>query len=240
MRQCHALIFSMGRIDRESNQLRSMSSSRPASILVVDDHAIVREGISDLLARQKGLDVVGLAGTGEQAVLLTERLKPDVIVMDLVLPVLNGIDATTRIMASLPETKVIILTACTTSEHIHNAFRAGVRGYVSKAAAGSELLCAVQSVLSGEKYLGRSLAAAFESGRLDKPRTKSPLERLSAREREVMHRTVEGYSSVQIALQLSLSPKTVDTYRSRLMHKLGVSNRTNLIRFAIQYAMAPC
>jgi DNA-binding NarL/FixJ family response regulator len=224
----------------ESHQLSSVSPSHPARILVVDDHGIVLEGIRDLLARQRGLDVVGLAATGEQAVLVAERLKPDLIVMDLVLPALNGIDATIRVLASLPETKVIILSARTTSEHIHGAFRAGALGYVSKGAAGSELLFAVQSVLSGQKYLGPSLAAAFESGRLDEPGTKSPLERLSAREREVLHRTVEGYSSAQIALQLSLSPKTIDTYRSRLMHKLGVSNRTNLIRFAIQYAMAPC
>jgi len=234
-------MFGMSRIDnRESNQLSSTSPSRPGRILVVDDHGIVREGIRDLLTRQKGLDVVGLAATGEQAVLLAERLKPDVIIMDLVLPALNGIDATIRIMALLPETKVIVLSACTTSEHIYSAFRAGALGYVSKDAAGSELVCAVQTVLSGEKYLSPSFTAAFSSRRPDEPHTKSPLERLSAREREVLHRTVEGYSSVQIALQLSLSPKTVDTYRSRLMHKLGVSNRTSLIHFAIQNAMAPC
>jgi DNA-binding NarL/FixJ family response regulator len=220
--------------------LSSMSSSRPARILVVDDHGIVREGIRDLLSRQKGLVVVGLAATGEQAVVLAERLNPDVIVMDLVLPALNGIEATVRIVALHPETKIIVLSACTTSEHIYRAFHAGALGYVSKDAAGSELVGAVKTVLAGEKYLGPSLAAAFPSGRFNEPHTKSPLERLSAREREVLHRTVEGHTSVQIALQLSLSPKTVDTYRSRLMHKLGVSNRTSLIHFAIQYAMARC
>jgi DNA-binding NarL/FixJ family response regulator len=213
---------------------------RPTSILVVDDHGIVREGIRALLTRQNGLDVVGLAATGEQAVIIAERLKPDVIVMDLVLPVLNGIDATVSILASLPETRVIILSAYSTSEHIYCAFRAGASGYVSKDAAGSELLCAVKTVLSGQQYLSPSLTAAFSSGCPNEPGPKSPLERLSPREREVLHRTAAGYSSVQIALQLSLSPKTVDTYRSRLMHKLGVSNRSSLIHFAIQHAMAPC
>jgi DNA-binding NarL/FixJ family response regulator len=213
--------------------------SRSARVLVVDDHGIVREGIRDLITRQDGLHVVGLAATGTQAVIFAERLKPDVIIMDLVLPELNGIDATIRILTSLPDTKIIILTACSTSEHIHRAFRAGAHGYVCKDAAGSELLCAVQAVLSGQQYLGPSLDAAFSSGGPNE-QTKSPLERLSAREREVLHRTVEGYSSVQIASHLSLSPKTVDTYRSRLMHKLGVSNRSDLIRFAIQHAMAPC
>jgi DNA-binding NarL/FixJ family response regulator len=214
--------------------------SRTARILVVDDHGIVREGIRDLITRQSGLEVVGLAATGEQAVIIAERLTPDLIIMDLVLPELNGIDATIRILTSLPETKVIVLSACTTSEHVYRAFRAGALGYVSKDAIGAELLCAVQTVLSGQKYLGPSLSAVFSSGSSNEHPTKSPLERLSSREREVLHRTVEGYSSVQIALQLSLSPKTIDTYRSRLMHKLGVSNRSSLIRFAIQHAMAPC
>jgi DNA-binding NarL/FixJ family response regulator len=220
-----------------------MSSTLPsqtARILVVDDHGIVREGIRDLIARQDGLEVVALAATGEQAVIIAEQMKPDLIIMDLVLPELNGIDATMRILASLPETKVIVLSACTTSEHIYRAFSAGALGYVSKDAIGSELLRAVQTVLSGQTYLGSSLSAEFSSGGPGACLTKSPLERLSTREREVLHRTVEGYSSVQIALQLSLSPKTVDTYRSRLMHKLGVSNRSSLIRFAIQHAMAPC
>jgi DNA-binding NarL/FixJ family response regulator len=213
---------------------------QPVSILVVDDHDVVREGVRALLKRQDGFDVVAFAATGEQAVIIAERLKPDVIVMDLVLPTLSGIDATIRILKSLPETKVVVLSACSTSEHVYRAFRAGARGYVSKDAAGSELVCAVQAVLSDQQYLSPSLTAAFSSSCPSEPRTKSPLERLSQREREVLHRTVEGYSSVQIALQLSLSPKTVDSYRSRLMHKLGVSNRSSLIHFAIQFAMAPC
>jgi len=210
------------------------------NILVVDDHGIVRDGISALLVRQDGLDVVALAATGEQAVLTAERLKPDVIVMDLVLPILNGIDATMRILTLLPQTKIIILSGCSTSEHIYHAFRAGARGYVSKDAAGSELVCAVRTVLCGKQYLSPTLAAAFANGCPNVPITKSPLQSLSRREREVLHRTVEGYSSAQIALQLSLSPKTIDTYRSRLMLKLGVSNRSTLIHFAIQHAMAPC
>jgi DNA-binding NarL/FixJ family response regulator len=197
-----------------------------ASILVVDDHGIVRDGIRSLLRRQDGMDVVGLAATGEQAVLAAQRLRPDVIIMDLVLPILNGIDATQRILASLPQTKIIVLSACCTSEHVYRALRAGALGYVVKDAAGSELVCAVRAVAAGKRYLSPSVAAL--------------LERLSVREREVLHRTVEGYSSTQIALQLSLSPKTIDTYRSRLMQKLGVSDRSALIRFAIQHAMAPC
>jgi DNA-binding NarL/FixJ family response regulator len=209
-----------------------------ASILIVDDHGIVRDGMRALLHRQDGLEVVGLAATGEQAVLAAKRLKPHVIIMDLVLPALNGIDATQRILRSLPKTKIVVLSACSTSEHVYRALRAGALGYVLKDAPVSELVCAVKTVLSGKQYLSPSITSAF-TGDCESV-TQSPLESLSAREREVLHRTVEGYSSTQIALQLSLSRKTVDTYRSRLMQKLGVSDRSTLIRFAIQHAMAPC
>jgi len=212
----------------------------PAGILVVDDHGIVRDGIRSLLRRQEGMDVVGLAATGEQAVSAAQRLRPDLVIMDLVLPILNGIDATLRILASLPQTKIIVLSACYTSEHVHRALRAGAHGYVIKEAAGSELVTAVRTVLSGKRYLSPSIAAVFSRDSPNDSDARSPLERLSAREREVLHRTVEGLSSAQIALQLSLSPKTIDTYRSRLMQKLGVSDRATLIRFAIQHAMAPC
>jgi DNA-binding NarL/FixJ family response regulator len=211
----------------------------PASILIVDDHGIVRDGIRALLGRENGLNVVGLAATGEQAILTAGRLRPDVIIMDLVLPVLNGIDATKRILSSLPQTKIIALSACSTSEHVYLALRAGVHGYVIKDAAGAELVRAVRTVLSGKQYLSASVTQAFAQDWPNQAAGSSPLERLSRREREVLHLTVEGYSSTQIGLQLSLSPKSVDTYRSRLMQKLGVSNRSTLIRFAIQHAMAP-
>jgi DNA-binding NarL/FixJ family response regulator len=216
------------------------SPTPPASVLIVDDHGIVRDGLRSLLGRECGLSVVGLASTGEQAVTEAERLRPDVITLDLVLPELSGIEAAKRIIASLPRTKIIVLSACCTSEHVYRALRAGARGYVVKDAVGAELVCAIRTVLSGKQYLSASITAAFADGCVDQTAARSPLERLSSREREVLHRTVEGYSSAQIAVQLSLSPKTVDTYRSRLMQKLGVANRSSLIRFAIQHAMVPC
>jgi DNA-binding NarL/FixJ family response regulator len=219
--------------------LNSTSSIPPVSVLIVDDHGIVRDGITSLLEREDGLSVVGVAATGEEAVLAADRLRPDVITMDLVLPTLNGIDATKIILSALPETKIIVLSACSTSEHIYQAFHAGARGYVLKDALGPELVRAVRVVLSGKRYLSSAIEPAFTGDCAGEAGTRSPLERLSRREREVLHRTVEGQSSTQIALQLSLSSKTVDTYRSRLMQKLGVSNRSALIRFAIQHAMAP-
>lgn len=209
-------------------------------IVVVDDHGIVREGIGLLLRQAGRFDVVGGAGSGDEAVLVAQQLKPDIIIMDLVLPSLNGIDATQRILKLLPRTKIIVLSAYQTMEHVYRALRAGARGYVIKDALGTELISAVQTVLSGKQYLSPSITVALANSSVTEASSRSPLETLSAREREVLHRTVEGYSSVEIGRQLSLSPKTVDTYRSRLMEKLGVADRSSLIRFAIQFAMAPC
>jgi DNA-binding NarL/FixJ family response regulator len=195
----------------------------PLRIVVADDHGIVREGLIALLDRQEGMKVVGSA----------ERLQPDVIIMDLVMPDLNGIEATQRILSMNPAAAIIALSASHTSEHVSRALRAGARGYVIKDARGAELVDAVKTVSMGRRYLSQRASpgpGAEPSGR--RP-AKTPMERLSVREREVMTRIIEGRTSLDIATELSLSRKTVDTYRSRLMVKLGVPNRTALIRFAI-------
>jgi DNA-binding NarL/FixJ family response regulator len=202
----------------------------PVRIVVVDDHGIVREGLMALLNRQEGMTVIGSASTGKAAILAAERLKPDIIIMDLMLPDLNGIDATERILSANPATQVIALSASHTAEHVRRALRAGARGYVVKDARGAELVEAVRTVASGRQYFSERAQIPLDGGRLGK----TPIERLSAREREVLHRIVEGSTSVAIAKELSLSRKTVDTYRARLMVKLGVANRTALIRLAIE------
>lgn len=187
-----------------------------------------------LLEGQDGMTVVGSAATGKAAILAAERLKPDVIIMDLVLPDLNGIDATQRILRARPLTHVIALSASHTIEHVYRAFRAGARGYVVKDAKGAELVQAVRSVSAGKQFLSTRITPLPDDDLLQNRLTKTPIERLSVREREVLHHLVAGDTSAQIATQLSLSRKTVDTYRGRLMVKLGVSNRTALIRFAIE------
>jgi DNA-binding NarL/FixJ family response regulator len=205
----------------------------PVRIVVVDDHGIVREGLMALLNEQVGWEVVGSAATGHAAIQAAERLRPDVIIMDLVLPDINGIDATEEILAENPDTQIIALSASHTPEHVCRALRAGVRGYVVKDAKGAELIEAVKAVTSGKQFLSERVALP-EEGLLNGRLAKTPIERLSSREREVLHRIVEGSTSVAIAKELSLSRKTVDTYRARLMVKLGVSNRTALIRYAIE------
>jgi len=188
---------------------------------------MVRDGLAALLERSARMKVVGTAATGTEAVLAAARLTPDVILMDLMLPELSGVDATRRILASLPQTHILILSACHTSEHVFLALRAGARGYVLKEAAGTDLVQAVAAVYDGERYLSPKITGAVIDGLLSNPAPQSPLERLSGREREVLQK------------RLSLSRKTVDTYRSRLMEKLGVHDRARLIHFAIEHAITP-
>lgn len=217
----------------------SRSQSLPTtSVLVVDDHGIVREGVCVLLAKEKSVTVVGSAATGTEAIAAATRLQPDLIVMDLMLPDMNGIDAAQQILTLLPLTRIIVLSACHTLEHVYRAMRAGAYAYVNKDAVGTELVDAVHAVAIGKQYLSHGMAQDFPELTLSLACSKAPLERLSFRERDVLRRVVAGESSTQIARQLSLSPKTIDTYRGRLMNKLGVTNRSALIRFAIEHELA--
>ncbi|HEV7610019.1 MAG TPA: response regulator transcription factor [Steroidobacteraceae bacterium] len=211
----------------------------PIRIVVVDDHGIVRDGLCALLDGHFHMKVIGAVATGQDAVLCAQRLNPDVIVMDLVLPDLNGIDATARILASAPRTRIVILSTCDTSEHIVRALRAGALGYVLKESASGELVQAVLAVSAGERYLSQRITGLLIDALLGDAEHASPIESLSAREREVLVLTVGGASSAEIGQKLSLSRKTVDTYRSRTMEKLGVPDLAGLIRFAIAHAMAP-
>jgi DNA-binding NarL/FixJ family response regulator len=211
----------------------------PARILVVDDHAIVRDGISAVLQQHPNLKVIGAVGTGREAVAAAVQLVPDVVVMDLMLPDLSGVDATQRILTLLPGTHVVVLSVCHTSEHVFRALRAGARGYVVKEGVSADLVRAVLAVIAGERFLSPQITELVIGAVLSNSEPLSPLERLSKREREVLHMTVAGSSSAEIAHRLSLSRKTVDTYRSRIMGKLGVSDLTGLIHFAIEHAMTP-
>ena len=206
-------------------------------VMVVDDHAIVREGLLALLQRQNGISVIGSVATGGEAVLGARHWGPDVIIMDLLLPDLNGIDAARRILGEFPQIRIIALSACETPKHVYRALRAGVRGYVVKAAAGSELIQAIHEVSAGKQFISPSITAKFTEGSLDMSISDSLYESLSDRERQVLRGIVAGSSSAEIAKHLSLSRKTIDTYRSRLMLKLGVSNRSALIRFAIEHEL---
>lgn len=211
-------------------------------ILIADDHTILREGMRALARAQSDIRVVGEASTGREAVQQAQRLRPDVVVMDLVMPELDGIAATEHIRSAHPATQVVILSAHATSEHIFRAFKAGALGYVLKESAGREVMDAIRAVHLRQRYLSSRIAdivtADFVRLR-DRSDGRSPLESLSDREREVMRSVIDGQTSAGIAARLGVSAKTVDTYRRRIMDKLGVRDLGGLIRFAIQHGLLP-
>jgi DNA-binding NarL/FixJ family response regulator len=210
-------------------------------VFLADDHAVVRDGLRLLLETQPDIDVVGEAANGREAVLKAQLQCPDVLVMDIVMSDLNGIEATRKTRALCPSTQVVILSMHSTAEHIARAFQAGALGYVLKESAGMDVVKAVRAVHSGSRYVSQKLAetGVYDLAQQHQGGSASPLERLSEREREVLQLIVEGRTSAQIAGILALSPKTIETYRSRLMHKLGLSGLPSLVKFAIQHGLTP-
>ena len=209
-------------------------------ILLADDHAIVREGLRYLLNAQSDLQVIGEVADGRQAVEQAGRLHPDVVVMDIAMPVLNGIEATEQIRLASPSTQVVILSMHATREHVYRALSAGALAYLLKDTAGTELVDAVRVVHNGQRYICKRITELVIEGFIDlraQNAVKSPLEKLSGREREILQLVVEGKSSVEIGQMLHLSPKTVETYRSRMMEKLGIKDLPGLVKFAIQHGL---
>jgi DNA-binding NarL/FixJ family response regulator len=212
------------------------------SVFLADDHAVVRDGLRALLATQPDIRVVGDASDGREAVRQVEELHPDVAVMDIGMPELNGIDAAAQIRLLCPATQVVILSVHKSSEHIFRALKAGALGYVLKESAGQEVIRAIRAVHTGRRYLSERIAetVTLEFVRMHTVLPlQSPLERLSDREREVLQLVTEGMSSSVIAVRLCLSVKTIETYRSRLMEKLDIHDLAGLIRFAIENGLTP-
>ncbi|MCJ7619167.1 MAG: response regulator transcription factor [Anaerolineae bacterium] len=212
------------------------------SVFLADDHAVVRDGLRFLLEAEGDIKVVGDAADGRHTVQEVAQLRPDVVIVDVVMPQLGGIEATRQIRDRCPSAKVVMLSMYSTAEHIFQAFQAGARGYVLKECAGSEVVNAVRSVHAGNRYMSQKISDALVDDYVslsEVGRARAPLERLSPREREILQLVVEGRSSADIAEVLFLSPKTVDTYRSRLMRKLGIRDLPSLVKFAIQHGLTP-
>lgn len=212
------------------------------TILLADDHAIVREGLRFLLEAQPDMEVVAEASNGRDAVELAAELQPDVAIMDITMPGLNGIEASLQIKENSPDTRVIVLSMHSTSEHIFRALQAGAMGYLLKESAPPRVVDAVRAVHCGRRYLSSTIMDTLADDYVHQRSiadAESPLERLSPREREVLQLVVEGRSSAEIARTVHLSPKTVETYRSRLMAKLGVGDLISLVKFAIQHGLTP-
>jgi two-component system response regulator NreC len=205
-------------------------------ILLVDDHAVLRAGLRALLEAEADFLVVGEAATGEEGVMKAKQLLPDVVLMDLSMPGAGGLAAVREISALGKEIRTLVLTMHGEEEHLLPVLEAGGSGYVNKRSADEELIEAIRTVASGEVFLYPSGAKLLLRGLKQKaePGQADPLEKLTEREREVLGYTVEGFSSSEIGKKLFISPKTVDTYRARIMEKLNLHHRSELVRFALQ------
>lgn len=207
-------------------------------VLIVDDHTLVRDGIRALLALVEGTEVIGEASNGKEALDMVRELYPDVVLMDLAMPVMGGLEATRRIRKEFPLVKVLAMTQYDDSDYVIPVIEAGARGFITKMSAFSELSAAIQSVYSGESFLSPSAAIALveeqQKKKNDEGEEKDPYQQLTDREREVLKLLVENHTAREIADMLVISPKTVEWYKTRLMNKLNIHNKTDLIRFAIR------
>ena len=212
--------------------------SEGIKILLVDDHAMFRAGIKALLKAEGRMTVVGEASTGDEAVDRVRELKPDVVVMDLSMPGSNGLEATRRIAALELDTKVLVLTVHAEEEYLVPVVEAGASGYLTKTSADTDLIEAIRVVARGEVFLPpKATTLLLQRYKASESEDTASLHDLSTREQEVLALTAEGYSSREIGKKLFISPKTVDTYRSRIMDKLGLNHRSELVRFALRVGL---
>jgi DNA-binding NarL/FixJ family response regulator len=209
----------------------------PVTVLLADDHAVVRDGLRALLEQGNDLQVIAVAGNGREAVAETLRLRPDIVIMDIAMPELDGVEATRRIVEKCPETRVLILSMYLSAEHIHRALQAGAQGYVLKESAGDEVVEAIRALRAGKRYLSHRITETVIDDYLREGTNVSPLDSLSLRERDVLQLVVEGRTNAAIALALSLSPKTVETYRARIMKKLKVRDTVELVKFSMRHGL---
>lgn len=210
--------------------------SRTIRVLLVDDHAMFRSGLRALIGLEEDLEVAGEASNGEQAVEQARILKPDVIVMDISMPGSGGLEATRRIAALELPCRVLVLTVHAEEEYLVPVVQAGASGYLTKSSADEDLVEAIRTVARGQVYLPTQATTLLlrEYKNLEDDEDAQELRKLSAREQEVLALTAEGFSSREIGEKLFISPKTVDTYRSRITSKLGLDHRSELVRFALR------
>jgi DNA-binding NarL/FixJ family response regulator len=205
-------------------------------VLIADDHGVVAEGLRHLVEAQPDMEVVAVVEDGREAVRMAGEAGPDVVLMDLSMPELNGADATRAIVQRDPRCRVIVLSMYAEREYVRRALKAGAIGYVVKRSAAKEVVDAIRSAHAGERYLSPRVADVLLEG--PEERT-DPLGKLSSREREVLQLIAEGRTGAEIAERLALSQKTVETYRARLIEKLGIRDVPGLVRFAIQNGLVP-
>jgi len=211
--------------------------NKKQTIVIAEDYTILREGLRALISSNPDFEVVAEAGDGQEAINFVEKLKPDLVLMDLSMPRMNGMDAIREIRKRVPDTKVVVLTMHKTEEHILAAFKAGADGYVLKDATHAELIMAAKNVLSGKRYLSPGISETVLQGYLEGRKTvkhRTSWETLTQREREILKLIAEGYRNKQIAEDLCVSVKTVEKHRANLMEKLDLHNVQGLTALAIE------
>ena len=204
--------------------------------VVVDDHAVVRSGIKLLLDREDDIEVVGEAGSAKDAVFRARALKPDVILLDVVMPGESGIDVLPNLLKESPETKVLVLSMQDDPSYVREAFAAGARGYVLKEAADEEVVAAVREIANGGRYVHPALGARMVAAEAE-ARAAEEADPLSEREREVLRLLALGHTNQEIAKMLYISVRTAETHRAHIMQKLGLSTRAELVRYALSQGL---
>jgi DNA-binding NarL/FixJ family response regulator len=207
-------------------------------VLIADDHGVVAEGLCHLIQAQTDMEVVSCVSDGREAVRAVIETRPDVVLMDNSMPVLDGTEATHLICEQRPETRVVMLSMHSDPVHVCRALQAGATGYVVKRSAAKEVVDAIRAVHGGSRYLSKPLVDSVVDQIIANVVAPSPLERLSPRERQVLQMLAAGRAGTAIAATLALSPKTVETYRARIMAKLGIRDLAGLVKFAIRHGLA--
>ena len=205
----------------------------PITVILVDDHDVVRTGLRSFLETQPGMQVVAEARDGEAAIRLAVEKRPNIILMDITMPGMDGLEATRRIRKKVPTAKVLFLTQYESKQHILSAIKAGAAGYIPKKALSSELLAAIRTVYMGDPYLGPSATKALIEGYQQRVEGE-PYDRLTAREREIVKLVATGHTSREIGNMLHISLKTVQGHRMKITKKLGLGNRTELIKYMMR------
>lgn len=213
----------------------------PVRILLADDHPVVRLGIRNLLEAEPGFQVVGEVADALQVIPQVEALQPDVLVLDLIMPQLNGLEITRRMARSAPQTRIVVLSMHANEAYVIEALRNGASGYVLKGSEAGELIRAIHEVLAGGRYLSPPLSQHAIEMYVEKAAGTplDPYETLSTREREVLHLAAEGHTSPEIGTRLFISTRTVETHRANLMRKLGLRTQTDLVRYALRRGIVP-
>ena len=206
------------------------------SVVLSDDHPVVRRGLRVLLEAEPDMRVAGEAGDGSETLKAVEKLQPHILILDLMMPGVGGLEVTRQVAQRSPTTRVVILSMYSSEAYVFEALRNGARGYVLKDAQAGELVRAVREVVAGRRYLGSPLSERAIAAYLERAKSapEVPIAGLTTRERETLYLAAEGRSCVEIAARLGISPRTAETHRAHLMQKLGLCNQTELVRFAIR------